>query len=121
MVRYIRLPAICQKVFGSHIALESERSFIFRSRGVENSTHNATEFEEHTQHIMLLAHQYAFGVTNHFDPEEVMKVTEILHFERCCELGFYTAAFDQVNTSDDIIIHIEQYPYRLVPILPDEK
>ena len=32
------------------------------------------EFEEHTQHIMASAEQYAFGGTDHFNPEEVMKV-----------------------------------------------
>ena len=28
------------------------------------------EFEEHTQHVMSLADQYAFGGTDHFDPED---------------------------------------------------
>ena len=32
------------------------------------------ELEEHTQHIMALADQYAFGGMDHFDAEEVMKV-----------------------------------------------
>ena len=39
------------------------------------------EFEEHTQHIMTLADQYAFGGTDQFDPEEVMKVPQIVHVE----------------------------------------
>jgi hypothetical protein len=39
------------------------------------------ELEEHTQHIMALANQYAFGGTDHFDPKEVMKVPQILHVE----------------------------------------
>ena len=39
-----------------------------------------TKFEEYTQHIMRLIDQYAFRVADLFDPEEVMKVTEILHF-----------------------------------------
>ena len=39
------------------------------------------EFEEHTQHVMTLADQYAFGGMDHFDPEEVMKVPQILHVE----------------------------------------
>jgi hypothetical protein len=30
---------------------------------------------------MTLADQYAFGGTDHFDPEEVMKVLQILHVE----------------------------------------
>ena len=37
------------------------------------------EFEEHTQHIVSLADQYVFGGTDHFDPQEVMKVPQILH------------------------------------------
>ena len=40
-----------------------------------------SEFEEHTQHVMALADQYAFGGTDHFEPEELMKVPQILHFE----------------------------------------
>ena len=39
------------------------------------------EFEEHTQHIMELADQYAIRGTDHIDPEEVMKVPLILHVE----------------------------------------
>ena len=39
------------------------------------------EFEEHTQHVMSLADQYAFGGMDHFDPEEVMKVPQILPIE----------------------------------------
>ena len=51
------------------------------------------EFEEHTQHIMSLADQYAFGGTNHFDPEEVMKVPKILHVERCRKLELHAVDF----------------------------
>jgi hypothetical protein len=50
---------------------------------------------------MSLAHQYAFGGTDHFDPEEVMKVSQILYFERCCQLTFYTVDFLEVGTGDD--------------------
>ena len=32
------------------------------------------KLEEHTQHIMSLADQYAFEGADHFDPDEVMKV-----------------------------------------------
>ena len=39
------------------------------------------EFEEHTQHVMPLAGQYAFGGADHIDPEEVMMVPLILHVE----------------------------------------
>ena len=31
------------------------------------------EFEDHTQHIMVLADQYAFGGTDHFHLEEVIR------------------------------------------------
>ena len=41
-------------------------------------------FEEHIQHIMPLANQYAFGSSNHFDTKEVMKVSQILHL-KCVE------------------------------------
>ena len=53
------------------------------------------EFEEHTQHVMSfnLADQYAFGGTDHFDPEEVMKVPQILHVERCRQLELYVVDF----------------------------
>jgi hypothetical protein len=39
------------------------------------------ELEEHIQRIMALADQYAFGGMDHFDPEEGMKVPQILHVE----------------------------------------
>ena len=41
------------------------------------------EFEETTRHIMALTDQYAFWGADHFHPKEIMKVTEILHFEGC--------------------------------------
>ena len=51
------------------------------------------EFKEHPQHIMTLADQYAFGGTNHFDPEEVMKVPQILHVEQCRKLELHAVDF----------------------------
>ena len=39
------------------------------------------KLEEHTQHVMSLADQYAFGGTDHLDPEEVMKDPQILYVE----------------------------------------
>ena len=50
-------------------------------------------FEEHTQHVMPLADQYAFGATDHSDPEEVMKVPQILHVERCRKLELHAVNF----------------------------
>jgi hypothetical protein len=50
---------------------------------------------------MPLTHQYAFGGMDHFDPEEVMKISQILHFERCYQLTFYTVDFLEVSTGDD--------------------
>ena len=50
-------------------------------RGRDGLTIGHSEFEEHTQHVMLLVDQYAFGGMNHFDPEELMKVPQILHVE----------------------------------------
>ena len=48
-------------------------------RSRDGLTVSHPEFEEHTQHIVTLADQYAFGGTDHFDAEEVMKVPQILH------------------------------------------
>ena len=57
---------------------------------------------------MALADQYAFGGTDHFDPEEVMKVSKILHFEQCRKLRLDATDFVQVATDNDQIINIEQ-------------
>jgi hypothetical protein len=62
------------------------------------------ELEEHIQRIMPLADQYAFKSMDHFDPEEVMKVSQILHVERCCKFTFHTADFIAIGTSDDQVI-----------------
>ena len=51
------------------------------------------ELEEHTQHVMSLAYQYAFGGANHFDPEKVMKVPHVLHIKRCRKLEIYLTDF----------------------------
>jgi hypothetical protein len=59
------------------------------------------ELEEHIQHIMSLVDQYAFGSTDHFDPEEVIKVPQILHVERYCKLTFYSVDFLEIGTGDD--------------------
>jgi hypothetical protein len=64
-------------------------------------TFGLPELEEHTQRIMTLAHQYAFGGTDHFDPKEVMKVPQILHFERSCKLTLYSVDFFEIGTGDD--------------------
>ena len=80
-----------------------------------------TEFEEHTQHIMPLTDQYAFQGANHFNPEEVMKVAEIIHFKRCRKLGFDATYFIQVGAGDDKIIHMDNYVDRYDPTLSDEK
>ena len=37
--------------------------------------------------------QYAFVGVDYFDPEEVMKVPQVLHVERCHNLGLYAADF----------------------------
>ena len=49
------------------------------TRSRDGLTGGHPEFEEHIQHVMTLADHYAFGGTDHFDPEEVMKVPQILH------------------------------------------
>ena len=67
----MRLPTIGTKLHGS----------VQRSR--DGLTVGHPEFEEHTQHVVSLADQYAFGGTDHFDPEEVMKVPQILHVKGC--------------------------------------
>ena len=55
---------------------------------------------------MVLADQYAFGGKDHFDPEEVMKVPQILHVERCRKLELYAVDFTYVGTGDDQVINI---------------
>jgi hypothetical protein len=64
-------------------------------------TFSHPELEEHTQPVVPLTHKYAFGGTDHFDPEEVMKISQILHFERCCKLALHAVDFLQVDTGDD--------------------
>ena len=46
-----------------------------------------SKLEEHTQHIMSLAAQYAFGGVDHFNPEEVKKVPQILLGNRSLGMG----------------------------------
>ena len=43
-------------------------------RSLDDLTVCHPKLEEHTQHVMPLADQYAFGGADHFDPDEVMKV-----------------------------------------------
>jgi hypothetical protein len=64
------------------------------------------ELEEHIQRIMPLADQYAFRSADYFDPKEVMKVSQILHVERCCEFALHTADFVEIGTGDDEIIGV---------------
>ena len=71
MVNYMTLPTICRNLVGSGVGTKLDGS-VQRSR--DGLTVGHPEFEEHTQHIMALADQDAFGGTDHFDPEEVMKV-----------------------------------------------
>ena len=54
---------------------------ILVKRSRDGFTIHDAELEEHIQHIMVLADQYAFGGSDHFDPKEVMKVPQILHLE----------------------------------------
>ena len=89
IVKYMRLRAICWNLVGSHTCLESGRSLTVLSRGVETDLQGHPELEELTQHVVSLADQYAFGGTDHFDPEEVMKVPQILHVERCRKLELH--------------------------------
>ena len=79
--RVAYLPGVGTKLHGS----------VQRSR--DGLTVGHPEFEEHTQHVMTLADQYAFGGTDHFDPEELMKVSQILHVERCCQLQLHAVDF----------------------------
>ena len=51
-------------------------------RGRDGLTIGHPEFEDHTQHIMALADQYALGGTDQFD-----------HVERCRKLELHTVYF----------------------------
>ena len=55
---------------------------------------------------MSLDDQYAIGGTDHFDPEEVMKVPKILHVERCRKLELYAVNLTNVGAGDDQVINI---------------
>ena len=77
MVKYMRLPTIFQNLVGSHTFPESGRSFTVLLRG-DSLTIGHPELEEHTQHVIPLGVQIGGG-TDHFYPEEVMKVPQILH------------------------------------------
>ena len=59
------------------------------------------KIEEHIQHSVSLEDQYAFMGADHFDPEEVMKVVEILHLECCRKLRLHAVDFIWVGTGDD--------------------
>ena len=50
-------------------------------RSGDGFTIHHTKLEEHIQHIMVLADQYAFGGSDHFDPEEETKVSQIIHLK----------------------------------------
>mgnify|MGYP006889248544 CR=1 FL=1 len=56
---------------------------------------------------MPLADQYAFGGVDHFDPEKVMKVPQVLHVKRCRKLELYVTDFIEVGASDDQVINIK--------------
>ena len=73
---YLSEPHRVAYLFGIEAKLDGS---IQRSR--EGLTVCHPELQEHTQHVMSLADQLAFGGTDHFDPEEVMKVPQILHVE----------------------------------------
>jgi hypothetical protein len=55
---------------------------------------------------MSLADQYAFRSADYFDPKEVMKVSQILHVEQCCEFALHTADFVEIGTGDDQVIDV---------------
>ena len=86
MVKYMRLPTICRNRVGTKL-----HGSVQRSR--DGLTVGHPELEEHTQHVMSLADLYAFGGTNQLDPEEVMKVPQILHVELCRKLEFHAVDF----------------------------
>ena len=76
MVKYMRLPTIFRNLFGVGANLSGVGTKLYGSvqRSRDGLTVGHLEFEEHTQHVMSLADQYAFGGADHFDPEKVMKV-----------------------------------------------
>ena len=91
---------ICQHLVGSHTFPESGRSFTVLSRGVETDLESAIpNLKSILEHVMLLADQYAFGGADHFDPEEVMKVPQILHVERCRKLELHAVMLISVYES----------------------
>ena len=44
---------------------------------------------------MALTNHNALQGADHFDPKEIMKVSEILHFEQCCEFRLDVVDFFQ--------------------------
>ena len=70
---------------------------------------------------MSLADQYAFEGANHFDPEKVMKVPQVLHIKQCRELELYVSDFISVGVGDDQVINIKQNTNQPKSTLPDEQ
>ena len=82
MVKYMRLPTICRNLVRLHTFPESGRSLTVLSKGVEMDLQSAIpNLKSILSTYVSLAAQYAFGGADHFDPEEVMKVSQILHVE----------------------------------------
>ena len=74
---------------------------------------------------MLLADHYAFGGTDHFDPEKVMKIPQILHVERCRQLQLHAVDFAEVAAPGILLRYLleppsasDRFPFPLLRGIP---
>ena len=70
---------------------------------------------------MSLRQEYAVGGVDHFDPKEVMKVPQVLHFECGQQLGHHAGDFGKLGRGDDQVIHIQQYANQTCTTFSDEQ
>ena len=82
----MRLPTICQNLFGSQTFLELGRILTVWSRGVQMDLQSAIP---NLKSIL----KYSFGGVDHFDLEKVMKVPQVLHIKRYRKMQLDTADF----------------------------
>ena len=89
-------------------------------RSGEGSIIRHSELVQHIQEVMFLSKQCAIWGVDHFDPKEVMKVPQVLHFECGQQLGHHAGDFGKLGRGDDQVIHIQQYAVKAFRTFPDD-
>ena len=64
---------------------------------------------------MALRQQYVIGGVDHFDPEEVVKVPQVLHLKCSRQLGLHIADCSEVGFGDDQVTYVQQYAHWTFP------